>query len=52
MLIINRAFTAQLNGLFAGYFAGSFRLDPALWKKRGLLARLREGFSYLASPLF
>ena len=33
MLIVNRAFTAELNGLFAGYFAGSFRLDPALWKK-------------------
>lgn len=52
MLILNREFTAELNALFDTYLAKSFRLDPAIWKKRGLFARLREGFSYLASPLF
>lgn len=52
MLIIHRGFTAELNALFDHYLEGSFRLDPATWKKRGLWQRLREGFSYLASPLF
>lgn len=51
LLIFDPAFMADIKKLHLLYESKCSRVDAAAWKKRPLLDRLKEGASYLVSPL-
>ena len=51
MAIFDRQFVADLDSLTTDYMRKSSLLDPIRWRKRPLSNRLKEGASYLVSPL-
>lgn len=51
MLIFEPGFVRELNALHARYEASSTPIDPNRWRERPIKERLKEGASYLISPL-
>lgn len=51
MLIFDEKFMADIKKLHEQYAAQSREIDPAGWRKRPVSDRLKEGASYLLSPL-
>ena len=51
MTIFDPKFVADLDQMTEGYMAQSSLLDAAKWRSRPLSERLKEGASYLLSPL-
>lgn len=51
MLILEPAFAKALDGLHRHYEASSVPIDPVRWRERPWKERLKEGASYLISPL-
>ncbi len=51
LVIFDSGFTRSLDDLMIEYESKSRRLDAAAWRKRPLKNRIKEGASYLISPL-
>ncbi|HZR02829.1 MAG TPA: cardiolipin synthase [Burkholderiales bacterium] len=51
VLVYDRGVVAQLEALQARYFADATEVDPAIWRKRGLLKRTAQNVARLADTL-
>ena len=51
MAIFDTNFVTELDKLTDEYIANSSRLEAVRWRKRPLAERMKEGASYLLSPL-